>query len=448
MSDTSTPDGRNSADRLNAMCHCVTLDPARLKDAVAEETRNMQLGALVLERGHAMFSNVAVFISSTVIAQMIDVIGAILRVTGNPGYLEECQEHAPSIARVDHGPAGVFMGFDFHVGEGGPQVIEINTNAGGAFLNAVLGRAHNRCCSASLADTAFAGDCGFDASVIQMFRREWRTQRKSGDLRRVAIVDDRPQAQGLYPEFLLAQALFRRNGIDAVIAGPEELSLEQGCLVISGQPIDLVYNRLVDFDLSAPEHQVLRLAYASDAAVVTPNPRNHALVADKRNLVCLSDIGRLRSWGVEPHDLDILSRAVPETHEVNPGNADRFWRDRKRYFFKPFAGHASKAVYRGDKLTSSRWAEIRHGGYIAQKIALPGERTVEIDGALLARKFDVRLYTYGADVLLTAARLYQGQTTNMRTPGGGFSPLMVVNEGANAATACKTADNELREKKP
>ena len=42
-------------------------------------------------------------------------------------------------------------------------------------------------------------------------------------------------------------------------------------------------------------------------------------------------------------------------------------------------------------------------------------------------KVDVRLYTYKGAVLLAAARLYQGQTTNFRTPGGGFAPLLLLN---------------------
>jgi hypothetical protein len=29
-------------------------------------------------------------------------------------------------------------------------------------------------------------------------------------------------------------------------------------------------------------------------------------------------------------------------------------------------------------------------------------------------------------VLLAAARLYRGQTTNFRTPGGGFAPVFVI----------------------
>ena len=41
-------------------------------------------------------------------------------------------------------------------------------------------------------------------------------------------------------------------------------------------------------------------------------------------------------------------------------------------------------------------------------------------------KFDIRLYTYDGKVQWTAARLYQGQTTNFRTPGGGFAPVYSI----------------------
>jgi hypothetical protein len=36
----------------------------------------------------------------------------------------------------------------------------------------------------------------------------------------------------------------------------------------------------------------------------------------------------------------------------------------------------------------------------------------------------VRNYVYEGEVLLRAARLYEGQTTNFRTPGGGFAPVI------------------------
>jgi hypothetical protein len=109
---------------------------------------------------------------------------------------------------------------------------------------------------------------------------------------------------------------------------------------------------------------------------------------------------------------------------VTGENADELWGRRKALFFKPAAGYGSKAVYRGDKLTRGVWTDILKGEYVAQEFARPSERMIRLDGVEQARKTDVRLYVYGNDLLLAAARLYQGQTTNFRTPGGGFAPLL------------------------
>ena len=38
-------------------------------------------------------------------------------------------------------------------------------------------------------------------------------------------------------------------------------------------------------------------------------------------------------------------------------------------------------------------------------------------------KADFRCYVYAGRIQCVAARLYQGQTTNFRTPGGGFAPV-------------------------
>ena len=49
--------------------------------------------------------------------------------------------------------------------------------------------------------------------IVEMFRTEWlRTDRP---LRRIAIVDDTPQDQYFYPEFVLFQRLFERHGLHA-----------------------------------------------------------------------------------------------------------------------------------------------------------------------------------------------------------------------------------------
>jgi hypothetical protein len=56
----------------------------------------------------------------------------------------------------------------------------------------------------------------------------------------------------------------------------------------------------------------------------------------------------------------------------------------------------------------------------------PGQRLIEVDGEQTDLKFDLRAYTYHGVVQLLAARMYAGQTTNFRTEGGGFAPVIVV----------------------
>ena len=201
--------------------------------------------------------------------------------------------------------------------------------------------------------------------------------------------------------------------------------------------MDLVYNRLTDFDLSEPSHGALRDAYAAGAAVVTPNPRTHALHAHKANLITLCDDALLASWGVSNADRALLQTVIPRTTPVTAENADRLWKERRKLFFKPVAGYGGKAAYRGDKLTLRAWGDVVAGDFVAQETVLPSERLVDVDGIPTRLKLDVRAYTYRAQVQLLAARTYSGQTTNMRTPGGGFSPVVVLPSlaitGANPA---------------
>jgi hypothetical protein len=118
---------------------------------------------------------------------------------------------------------------------------------------------------------------------------------------------------------------------------------------------------------------------------------------------------------------------------VTQERAEALWGQLRKLFFKPAAGYGSKAAYRGEKLTRRVWQEILRGDYVAQALVAPSERRLEIDSAETDLKLDVRAYVYGGAIQLVAARLYEGQTTNFRTPGGGFAPVFVVNaEGSNS----------------
>lgn len=421
----SKPETRSISEFLNRECFCITLDREALCRALEREVGDPEFCRTFIGPKTHLFSNVPVFLAESSVGDMLRTVHAVEAATRLPGYRDAALSRAPEIARHDFGPVGVFMGYDFHLAADGPKLIEVNTNAGGAFLNALLAKAQRACCIEVEAALGRSETDYFEPAVMRMFQHEWELQRRQGVPRRIAIVDERPAEQYLYPEFVLAQRFFRKNGIEAVIVDGSQLQYERGQLLAEGRPVDLVYNRLVDFSLGSPEHQDLHAAYLDGAVVITPNPRVHALYADKRNLALLSDHAALASWGASPQMLADLA-GVPHTVLVTSDNAEELWKARKSLFFKPACGYGSKAVYRGDKVTKGVWAEIIRGGYVAQDFAAPSERMVKLDGASEPRKTDVRLYVYNGRVLLTAARLYQGQTTNFRTPGGGFAPVFVI----------------------
>jgi len=163
--------------------------------------------------------------------------------------------------------------------------------------------------------------------------------------------------------------------------------------------------------------------------VITPHPRAHALYADKRNLVALCDADWLATLGVPADARRLIADMVPMTRRVDAADGDALWAERRRWFFKPAAGFGSRAAYRGDKLTKRVFEDILKGGYIAQALVPPSERRLQVGDEAQLFKLDLRNYAYAGAVQLVVARLYQGQTTNFRTPGGGFAPVFAVPGG-------------------
>jgi hypothetical protein len=196
-------------------------------------------------------------------------------------------------------------------------------------------------------------------------------------------------------------------------------------LLAGNLPIDLVYNRLTDFYLQDTANNVLLEAHIADLVVMTPHPRAHALYANKSNLVTLTSSEALLSIGVSDDTIGVLRRGIPNALAVNEADASQWWAQRKDWFFKPESGFGSKGTYRGDKITRSVFANVLRDRYVAQQVAPPSERA-QNDWSIL--KFDIRNYTYEGNTILSAARLYQGQTTNFRTAGGGFAPIYVVDQ--------------------
>jgi len=439
------PSPTTLADALNHGCRCQTLDAEQLRQELGRDAGLRDIaGTLALTHPH-LFANTAVFASQATVQAVQTAVAAIERTLSLPAWAQLVLPGASAMAQADHGPLGVFMGYDFHITPSGPQLIEINTNAGGAMLNAVLLRAQAVCCGLmNPALNAYRNMATLEDEFVAMFQAEWDLfNRARGQaprpLRSIAIVDEAPQSQYLAPEFALFAELFQRHGIQAVVADPSNLQLRDGVLYGGALALDLVYNRLTDFDLSNPIHAALAQAYAKDVVAVTPHPRAHALRANKQHLVTLGQAATLQDLGVPPADQQTLLATVPACERVSVDNAAALWEQRKQLFFKPLDGFGARAVYRGDKLTKKVWEQVQQGNYIAQALVPPPLRAMQVGDAATELKFDLRAYTYAGHVQLLAARTYSGQTTNFRTEGGGFAPVMWVPDvrtGPTDSTHC------------
>jgi len=355
-------------------------------------------------------------------------IALLFRLAHSPGYQALIDADAEPVLRHSPGNFGVFMGYDFHLTPQGPRLIEVNTNAGGALLNGLH--------TASLCDPEkLACLCAdllpvetLEQKIVETFTAELAAVRGAGArLARVAIVDDRPREQFLYPEFELFRKLFARAGIEARIADTRALApAPGGGLALGDWPVELVYLRDTDFALAGERTRALREAYLAGSVVVTPSPREHFLLADKRRLTLFSSEPTLRQLGLDADDGRFLRAVVPETHMLAELGADAAWGSRADWVFKPAAAFGSRAVYRGDKISRKKFDSILpEAGYVAQRRVEPALVTVETDSGPRAMKFDVRAYAYRDRVLLLGARVYQGQVTNLRSPGGGFSAICV-----------------------
>jgi hypothetical protein len=139
------------------------------------------------------------------------------------------------------------------------------------------------------------------------------------------------------------------------VTDPSKLQLRDAVLysgaLPTDMPLDLVYNRLTDFDLSDPAHAALAQAYTEDVVAVTPHPRAHALRANKQHLVTLGQATALQALGVSAADQQTLLATVPACERVSAGNA------------------------------SALWEQIQQGDYIAQALVPPPCAPTPMPGA-------------------------------------------------------------------
>jgi hypothetical protein len=139
---------------------------------------------------------------------------------------------------------GILSSYDFHLIGDIPKLIEINTNAGGLFLNYKLLQLAKPCCG----NTKVQDISNFEEKIVNMFRREFAL--KSGgkeELLTVAIMDENIQEQFLYPEILICKEILEKDEIQTFMVDSKDIEVKINTAYYKDVKIDLIYNRNTDF---------------------------------------------------------------------------------------------------------------------------------------------------------------------------------------------------------
>lgn len=358
-------------------------------------------------------SPVSVPLSQRDLRSMLELVRTLFRLSQLPAYRQLVVPDLPAVAAHDPGHASLMMGYDFHLTPEGPRLIEVNTNAGGLFIAREAFIAHGSELTAR-----------FSERLLQSFLREWRDY--AGDarsLQTLVIMDDNPSEQSMLAEMQACCNWLNEQGFSARVVAPEELQGGADGIYLGSQKIDLIYNRHCDFFLESEQLAFLRRAYLDGQVCLSPNPFAYGLLADKRRMILWSDSEALAPLGLSSDDTQRLLELVPRSRLLADLDPDEVWQERKRLVFKPTTLFGSRGVILGKSMTRKRFASMDPQTTLVQDLVAP---SVEQDDQGRKFKVDLRLFIYREQLLGVTARLYQGQVTNLRSEGGGFAPVQVI----------------------
>lgn len=350
--------------------------------------------------------------------RMARLVRLLDRLSRNGRYRELVYPQVPDVARFDPGHDAVMMCYDFHLVGETPRLIEVNTNAGGGLL-ALL--AHNPTWPVAIGSLP----AKLSGRLLQTFADETRHFTAGAKLKpgAIAIIDADPPSQYLFPEMCAFAELFESWGVPAVVVDPGQLDASGAGVLNEGQPVDLVYNRHCDFYLESAAMAGLRAAYLNRCVCLTPNPHMYGLLADKRRLALWTDPGHHADWSLTAQESALLAEVVPAASLMAEHDRTALWASRKQQVFKPVDSFGSRGVLLGEKISRKRFDELPAASTLVQELVPPS--LTAVPGAS-PMKTDLRVFAYRQRILGIAARLYHGQVTNLRTPGGGFARVKLV----------------------
>lgn len=355
--------------------------------------------SVTFENSQNLFSKFTLELPASALQQAQAFVKEFYTLAQKPDYQQSVLSE--SLKLHDHSPIAkpsVLCCFDFHYNEKSQELklIEVNTNASGFLVGSL----------------AFEG---WDISTVP-FKDELVRSFKESDLlskNTLFIMDEKPEQQKMYLEFLLYKEFFENQNQETLII--DSKLLNEKFLQGEYQVKDFsVYNRDTDFYLE--NLKGLKEAYWCGELVLSPHPLDYDLLAKKTNLQLLLNY---------PDTSDEFKSHLLQSGLVQEqfSSYDELFAARKNLFFKPPAAFGGKSIYKGASVSGKYLHNIWDQNLLFQQSFPAGKF---LDSHEQTWKYDLRFYTYNGMVQFYLARVYQGQITNFKVTGGGFAPVVFV----------------------
>lgn len=230
----------------------------------------------------------------------------------------------------------------------------------------------------------------------------------------VAIVDFKESSS--FPDFLEFQRVYREAGYDCIIADPRDLTYRDGRLYHEDYRIDLVYRRIVSYELIEKREQIKDFIEAyRDRAFICLGSIRSQVAHNKIFFKILHDEDTLEY--LSQKERDFVKNHIPFTG-IFGGAEDIFNKvldNKDKYIMKPMDLNASQGVFVGRDYTREEWEkrlrEAFDKDYLYQEYFDPFERDflIKTDEGLKVDRFmtTVGLFMYNEKVKGVYTRIGQ-----------------------------------------
>lgn len=245
-------------------------------------------------------------------------------------------------------------------------------------------------------------------------------------------------------EFVLTADYLTEHGLECRIGDPRQCSYEGGRLLLDGQPVDLVYKRVLISELierEGFEHALVRAV--GECAVCMVNPFRCKLLHKKATLAVLSDERNVDLF--TPSQRAAIGEHVPWTRVVEERRTMHDGREvdllehvaehRDRFVLKPNDEYGGTGIVLGWEVDDAAWRRALESAtaepfIVQERITLPREPyPALVDGGLHVgeRIVDTAPFAFGGTFVDGClSRLSTDSLVNVTAGGGSSVPTFVI----------------------